>query len=72
MVRVQYADKKSRPCIVEISPTPVGAATYVRLEGYGVKRAVPGYASSTYEVHAATSNAQGRSDWFGPVAVIVK
>ena len=26
----------------------------------------------TYEVHAATTNASGRSDWFGPVAVIAK
>ena len=72
LIRVQYADKKSRKCIVEISPTPAGPATYVRLEGLGLKRSVPGYAPGTYEVHAATANASGRSDWFGPVAVIVR
>ena len=72
LIRVKYGDKKSHQCIVEISPTPVGSTTYVRLEGYGVKRTVPGYGPGTYEVHAATANAGGRSDWFGPVAVIVK
>lgn len=72
LIHVKYGDKKSHQCIVEISPTPVGPTTYVRLEGYGVKRTVPGYGPGTYEVHAATANAGGRSDWFGPVAVIVK
>jgi hypothetical protein len=72
LIRVQYADKKSRKCIVEISPTPVGPATYVRLEGLGLKRSVPGYAPGTYEVRVATANARGRSDWFGPVPVIVR
>jgi hypothetical protein len=74
LLHVQWAGKTKRThmCIVEISPTPVGPSTYVRLEGFGVKRTVPGYAAGTYAVHAATANAQGRSDWFGPVAVIVK
>ncbi len=74
LIHVQYAGttKRARKCIVELSPTPVGPTTYVRLDGYGAKRTVPGYAPGTYEVHAATANAQGRSDWFGPVAVIVK
>ena len=30
----------------------------------------PGFAPGTYWIHAATSVAGGRSDWFGPVAVI--
>jgi hypothetical protein len=33
-----------------------------------LKALVPG----TYWVHAATSLSDGRSDWFGPVAVVIK
>ena len=71
-LHVQYAGKGPRQCVIEISPDPIGAATYRRLDGHGVKRAVPGLAAGTYWVHAATSSADGRSDWFGPVAVVIK
>ena len=70
-IHVEYAGK-ARPCLVEISPDPIGATTYRRLDGHGVKRAVPGLGPGTYWVHAATSSADGRSDWFGPVAVVIK
>jgi len=72
LIHVKYADKKSHKCIIEITPTPVGPTTWARLEGTGVKRTVPGYGPGTYEVHAATTNEVGRSDWFGPVEVLVK
>jgi hypothetical protein len=71
-IHVQYATKGRHTCIVEISPDPIGPTTYHRLDGHGVKRAVPGYGTGTYWVHAATSIADGRSDWFGPVAVVIK
>jgi hypothetical protein len=63
--------KRQHRCAVEISTDPVGPATWHRLDGDGVKRALTGYAPGTYWIHAATSVAAGRSDWFGPVSVIV-
>jgi len=62
---------RGQRCIIEISTDPIGATTYHRLDGDGVKRALSGYAPGTYWIRAATSVAEGRSDWFGPVSVIV-
>jgi hypothetical protein len=70
-LHVKYAGG-ARESVVEISTDPIGAATYKRLEGHGAKRAVAGYAAGTYWVRAASSLAGGISDWFGPVAVVVK
>ncbi len=58
-IHVQYAGK-ARACLVEISPDPVTATSYRRLDGHGVKRSLTGYAPGTYWVHAATSLACGR------------
>jgi hypothetical protein len=71
-VRVKYPPGvHGKRCILEISTDPIGASTYHRLDGDGLRRALTGYAPGTYWIHAATSGAGGRSDWFGPVAVIV-
>jgi len=71
-VRVKYPPGiHGKRCILEISPDPVGPTTYHRLDGDGLRRALTGYAPGTYWIHAATSSAGGRSDWFGPIAVIV-
>jgi hypothetical protein len=63
---------KGRQCVVEISPDPATATSFKRLEGHGVIRVLAGYAPGTYWARAATSLADGRSDWFGPVAITVK
>jgi hypothetical protein len=71
-VRVKYPPGvHGKRCILEISPDPVGPTTYRRLDGDGLRRALTGFAPGTYWLHAATSAAGGRSDWFGPVSVIV-
>jgi hypothetical protein len=59
-------------CAIEISPAPYSEATFQRLEGNGVTRALRGYAPGTWWVRAATTLGAQRSEWFGPVAVIVK
>jgi hypothetical protein len=72
-VHVQYAGKGGRRRVmIEISPDPVTATSYHRLDGDGVKRALTGYAPGMYWLHAATTTADGRSDWFGPIAVVLK
>jgi hypothetical protein len=71
-VHVQFPpSKNTRRCILEISTDPIGAGTWHRIDGDGVKRALSGYAPGTYWIRAATSLATGRSEWFGPVSVIV-
>jgi hypothetical protein len=71
-IHVQYPKSKNTPrCILEISTDPIGAGTWHRIDGDGVKRALSGFAPGTYWIRAATSLATGRSDWFGPVSVIV-
>ena len=59
-------------CAIEISPDPVGPGSYKRLDGSGVTQTLAGYAPGTYWVRAATVRAKDRTDWFGPVAVVVK
>lgn len=61
-----------QPCVIELSPDPAAPGSYTRLDGTGVTRALEGYAPGTWWVRAATLRATGRSDWFGPVAVVVK
>jgi hypothetical protein len=70
-LHVRFAGRV-RDCLVEISPDPVGPATWHRLDGHGVKRTLTGYAPGTYWARAATSLADGRSDWFGPVSIVTK
>jgi hypothetical protein len=63
--------KRQRRCVLEMSTDPVGPTTWHRLDGDGLKRVLAGYAPGTYWFRAASSVASGRSDWFGPVSVIV-
>jgi hypothetical protein len=71
-LHVKYAVKGDHKCVIEISPDPVSPASWSRLEGNGVRRALAGYAAGTWWIRAATSVAADRSDWFGPIAVVVK
>jgi hypothetical protein len=61
-----------QPCLIEISPDPATPESYVRLDGTGVTRKLAGYAPGTWWIRAATLRAKGRSEWFGPVPVVVK
>ena len=70
-VHVKYPPGVKKRCILEISADPVGPSTYRRVDGDGTRRSLAGYAPGTYWIHAATSSSAGRSDWFGPVSVIV-
>jgi hypothetical protein len=63
---------RARKCIVEISPDPIGPTTWHRLDGHGATRTVTGFPPGTYWAHAATSLSDGRSEWFGPVPLIIK
>ncbi len=70
-VHVKWAVGPER-CAIEISPEPVGDATWAQVEGNGCRRALAGYAPGTYWVRAASVRSTGKSAWCGPVAVIVK
>jgi hypothetical protein len=70
-IRVIYTSGQHQ-CAIEISPDPVAPGSYTRLDGTGVTQALSGYAPGTYWVRAATVRSKDRSDWFGPVAVVVK
>jgi hypothetical protein len=71
-VHVKYPPGiRGRRVILEISTDPIGPSTYHRLDGDGVRRSLDGYAPGTYWIRAATSVAGGRSDWCGPVHVVV-
>lgn len=71
-LRVKYPVKGDHKCVIEMSSEPGNPAAWSRLEGNGVTRALSGYAEGTWWIRAATSLAAERSDWFGPVPVVVK
>jgi hypothetical protein len=66
------ASKGDHKCVIELSPDPVTPTSWVRLEGNGLRRALSGYAEGMWWIRAATSVATEQSDWFGPVAIVVK
>jgi hypothetical protein len=72
LLNVKWPTKGKHTCYIEVSPDPVGPTTWKRLDTTGVKLKLTGYAPGTWWFHAATSRAKARSDWFGPVAVVVK
>jgi hypothetical protein len=59
-------------CVVDVSPDPVGPATWTRLPGVGARQVLSGYAPGTYWVRAASVRASEQSEFTGPVSVIVK
>jgi len=71
-VHVKWSTPGTHRCVIEISPTPGDPASWVRLDGTGVKRALTGYAPGTWYLRAATAQAQEHSKWAGPFAVVVK
>ena len=70
-IRVLYPSGQHQ-CAIEISPDPASPGSYTRLDGTGVLQVIEGYAPGTWWVRAATLRSKGRSEWFGPVAVVVK
>jgi hypothetical protein len=72
LVHVKWAQKGQNQCLIEVSPDPVTPTSWRRIDGTGAKQALVGYTPGTWWFHAATSRAKGRSDWFGPVSVLVK
>jgi hypothetical protein len=70
-IHVRWSSRGQK-CVIEISTDPIGEGTWVQLDGSGCLRALSGYAPGTYWVRAATVRAKAQSEWFGPVAVIVK
>jgi hypothetical protein len=70
-VRVLYASGQHQ-CAVEISADPATPGSYTRLDGTGVLQVLSGYGPGTWWIRAATLRAKGRSEWFGPVPVVVK
>ena len=70
-IHVLYASGQHQ-CAIEISPDPATPGSYTRLDGTGVTQALSGYAPGTWWVRAATLRSKERSEWFGPVAVVVK
>jgi len=59
-------------CAIEISPDLASPGSYTRLDGTGVTQVLAGYASGTWWIRAATLRSKDRSEWFGPVPVVVK
>jgi hypothetical protein len=70
-IRVLYASGQHQ-CAIEISPDPATPGSYTRVDGTGVLQVLSGYAPGTWWIRAATLRSKGRSEWFGPVPVVVK
>jgi hypothetical protein len=71
-VHVKYPKGVNSRCVIAVSPSPVGPATYVELPAHGRKQGLSGYAPGTYWIRACTIRAKVWGAWFGPVSVIVK
>lgn len=70
-VHVTYVSGKHQ-CAIEVSTNPADPNSWKRIDGTGVTQTLTGYPPGTWWVRAATLRAKERSDWFGPVAVVVK
>jgi hypothetical protein len=71
-IHVKYPKGVEAACVIAISPSPVGPATWVELPAHGRKQSLSGYTPGTYWVRACTIRATTRGPWVGPVSVIVK
>jgi hypothetical protein len=58
--------------VVEVSPDPVGPATWTRLPGFGLLKRLIGYSPGTYWVRAASARANEFSAFTEAVSVIIK
>jgi hypothetical protein len=61
-----------RTCIVQVSPDPVTATSWVEQSGNGAIHLVQSPAKGTWWVRAASRTAKGTSDFTAPTSVIVK
>jgi hypothetical protein len=71
-VYATFADKGRHQIYLEISPDPVTSASFKRVDATAVRQVLRGYAPGLWWVRAAAFRARVRSDWFGPVSVLVK
>jgi hypothetical protein len=58
--------------LVEVSPDPITATSWVVLEGVGALRTIPNPAKGTWWARAQSLTAKAQSDFTTPVSVIVK
>jgi hypothetical protein len=72
LVHVRWAQKGTKQCLIEVSPDPITPTSWRRVDATGVRQTLVGYTPGIWWFHAATVRAKGRSDWFGPVSVLVK
>jgi hypothetical protein len=70
-VHVKYTSGKHKVAL-ELSPDPVTDTSWVRIDATGMRQTFKDLAPGTWWFRAATLGASSRSDWFGPVAVIVR
>ena len=61
-----------RACQVELSPEPVGPASWKRLDGIAAEYHLAGYAPGTWWIRARSVRGAEVSGWTEPVPVIVK
>jgi hypothetical protein len=71
-VYATFPDKGRHQIYLEISPDPIGPSTFRRLDTTGIRQVLRGYAPGLWWIRAAAFRARMRSDWFGPVSVLVK
>jgi hypothetical protein len=62
----------TRVVLVQLSPDPVTASSWVELDGSGAVHVVPNPAKGTWWARAASKSAKAKSDFTTPVSVIVK
>lgn len=58
--------------LVELSPDPISATSWVTLDGSGAVHTIPNPAKGTWWARAASVTARAKSDFTTPVSVIVK
>jgi hypothetical protein len=71
-VRATFSDKGKHQIYLEVSPDPIGPATFRRLDTTGVRQILRGFAPGLWWVRVAAFRARDRSEWIGPVSVLVK
>jgi hypothetical protein len=70
-VHVKYTSGKHKVAL-ELSPDPITPTSWVRIDATAMRQTLHDLAPGTWWVRAATLGSKGRSDWFGPAAIIVR
>jgi hypothetical protein len=59
-------------CVIDVSQNPSDPTSWKRIAGIGASRSLPGYASGTYWLRAASVRASEQSDFTMPISVVIK